>query len=290
MYPGIPKTAVITGAASGIGRYLSIALAREGWKIGIVDIDMNGANETLQIVDEAGSEGDCFHANVRKLEEVMAAADYFFERWGKVGMLINNAGIGGGGYVGEIPMEDWHAVVETDYWGVVYGCHAFIPRMKEQGGGHIVNISSTAGIIPVMGFAPYNTAKAAVVSLSETLVVELAPFNIGVTVVCPSVISTNILENSFKVVDVTETETMQWGLELIETAMKKTRVNGEEFAGRVLRDVQRNRLYCLPKFFSRLIWFNIRLSPSLNYRMWAFVSRHGLAQRAIMAAARRGLA
>ena len=132
---GFSNTAVITGASSGIGRALSVALSKEGWRIGIVDVDQDGAERTRELVEKVGGKGEVFRCNVRKVEEVMAAADHFFDSWGEVGMLVNNAGIGGGGYVGEIPLKDWEAVVETDLWGVIYGCHAFIPRMKAQGGG-----------------------------------------------------------------------------------------------------------------------------------------------------------
>jgi NAD(P)-dependent dehydrogenase (short-subunit alcohol dehydrogenase family) len=284
-----PKTAVITGASSGIGRALSLALAREGWKVGIVDIDMEQAEETRRMVREAGGEGEVFQANVRVLQEVMAAADHFFDLWGEVGMLVNNAGIGGGGFVGDVDMKDWAAVVETDYWGVVYGCHAFVPRLKKQGRGQIVNTSSTAGIIPVMGFASYNTAKAAVVSLSETLRLEMAPYNVGVTVVCPPVVKTNILENSLKVVELPGGEEMRWGMEMIETAMRREDLPLEEFARRVLRDIEKNKLYSVPKLASRLVWLGIRLSPSLNFAVWAFLSKHGLMQRFMSAAVRWGL-
>jgi NAD(P)-dependent dehydrogenase (short-subunit alcohol dehydrogenase family) len=283
------KTAVITGAGSGIGRALSIALAKEAWKIGILDIDLAGAEETQAMVEAAGGEGLVFQADVGELEEMEAAARYYFEEWGEVGMLVNNAGIGAGGYFGEINLKDWEAVVKTDYWGVIYGCQAFIPRMKSQAGGHIVNISSIAGLMPVMGFSPYNTCKAAVVSLSETLVVELASSNIGVTVVCPSVLHTNILEHSLEIIDIEGMEGAEQAMYMIETAMLRTGLTTGEFARRVLRDVGKGRLYSLPKLSTRLLWFGIRTWPSLHYRIWASLSKHGQAQRVMMAIARWGL-
>jgi NAD(P)-dependent dehydrogenase (short-subunit alcohol dehydrogenase family) len=289
MKVSFPKTTVITGASSGIGRALSLALAREGWKVGIVDIDIAQAEETRRMVEAAGGEGEVFRADVRILQEVEAAADHFFDLWGEVGMLVNNAGIGGGGFVGNVPIKDWTAVIETDYWGVVYGCHAFVPRLKEQGRGQIVNTSSIAGIIPVMGFAPYNTAKAAVVSLSETLRVELAPYNIGVTVVCPPVVCTNILDNSMKVLELPETEETGWGIELIEAAMQRNTLPIDEFTRRVLRDVEKNRLFSVPKLSSRLVWFGIRLSPSLNFGIWAFLSKRGWMRKVMFTAVRWGL-
>lgn len=160
------ETVAITGVASGLGRAFALAWAGKGWKVGILDIDMEGAEKTREMVVEAGGSGEILRCDVRDPMEVEAAADHLFSRWGAVGILVNNAGVGGGGAVGDIPLKDWETVMGIDLWGVVHGCHSFIPRMKKQGGGHIVNVSSLAGLISAPGFAPYNMSKAAVVSLS----------------------------------------------------------------------------------------------------------------------------
>jgi NAD(P)-dependent dehydrogenase (short-subunit alcohol dehydrogenase family) len=169
------RSAVITGAASGIGRELSLVYARRGWRIGLVDINMDEAAKTLEIVEEAGGSGETFKCNVREFDQVQAMADHFLDGWGKVGLLVNNAGVAAAGPVGDMPLQEWRRVMETNFWGVVYGCHTFVPRMKEQGAGHILNIGSIAGIAPIPEMPSYNTAKAGVISLSETLRIELAP-------------------------------------------------------------------------------------------------------------------
>jgi len=289
-YPQYSRTAVVTGAASGIGRAIALSLARRGFDVGIMDIDMEGAQETLEMARLAGGGGEVVRCNVRDATDVRRAADHFFGLWGRVGMLVNNAGIGGGGFVGEITEADWLAVVETDYLGVVHCCQAFVPRMREAGTGHVVNIASTAGIIPVMGFAPYNTSKAAVISLSETMAIELAPHGISVTVVCPSFVRTNIVENSLKVVQMPDSENTRWGMNLIETAMARSSLTCEQFVCDMMRDVDRRRLYSVPKRFARFTWFLKRLAPSLYFGAWTFLSRHGLARGFIDGAVNRGLA
>ena len=190
MKANYPKNVVITGAASGLGRALALAWAREGWKIGIADIDTDGAAQTLTMVEQAGGTGEIFRCNVRNLEEIEAMADHFFASWGSVGVIVNNAGVADVGCVGDIHIENWERMLDTSLWGVIYGCHAFIPRMKEQGGGYIVNTSSAAGLICLPHMAPYNVAKAGVISLSETLKCELSSSGIGVTVICPTFFNT----------------------------------------------------------------------------------------------------
>ena len=290
MKRGIAETAVITGAGSGIGRAIAVAVARRGWKVGVLDIDMEGAAGTVELAVAAGGSGEAFRCDVTRLEDLEEAAEHFFGRWGKVGLLVNNAGIGGGGYVGETTIADWERVIAVNFWGVLYGCHAFIPRMKAQGGGHIVNTASTAGLMPVMMFAPYDTSKAAVVGLSETLKVELAPFNIGVTVLCPSCVKTNIIENSLKQVRLDSYEEKEWGMGVIQAGLDNSALTAGEVAEMLVRGIEKDRLYVLTSKYSRLVWSMIRLSPNLYYRIWAWLSRTGRAKDAIMGAAKRGQA
>ena len=286
----IPKTAVITGAGSGIGRAVAVALGQRGWKVGVLDIDADGALRTVELVEAAGGSAESFRCDVANLADVEAAAEHFFSAWAGVGMLVNNAGIGGGGYVGETSIADWERVVAVNLWGVLHGCHAFIPRMKAQGRGYIVNTASTAGLMPQMMFAPYDTTKAAVVGLSETLKVELAPFNIGVTVLCPSCVKTNIVENSLKQVALDSYEERDWGMGVIQAGLDNSSITPEDVAEMLIRGIENDRLYVLTSGYSKLVWSLIRLSPQLYYRLWAWLSRTGRAKDAIMGAAKRGQA
>jgi NAD(P)-dependent dehydrogenase (short-subunit alcohol dehydrogenase family) len=282
-----PKTVVITGAASGLGRAFALAWAAKGWKVGILDIDMEGAEETRSIVAKAGGSGEVFQCDVSSLQEVEAAAEHFYDLWGELGVLVNNAGVGGGGAVGEIPIEHWDKVIGIDLWGVVYGCHAFIPRMKAQGQGHIVNVASGAGLLSAPKFAPYNMSKAAVVALTQTLKSELAPSGIGVTVVCPPVVKTAIIDNTLEMAGEIDYD-IEHEVKLLKTALDNSRITPEDIAERTLKAVERNRLYVVPGIPLRISWLNSRNVPSLFYGVMAFLTRRGLDKPVFMYAARKG--
>lgn len=272
---------VITGAGSGVGRAMALAWARRGCRVGVSDYKAESARETLELVEAAGGSGLTCCCDVRSEEDVEAMAAFFFERWGRVDILVNNAGVIDAGTVGDVLMEDWRRVMETCFWGAVHGCHAFIPGMKKQGSGHVVNIASIAGIISFPEAAPYNTSKAAVVSLSETLRSELAPFGIGVTVVCPSVFQTNLLDGM--------TVTDEWEDAFIHNAFANSRMGADGVAERVLKAVDSNRLFVFPQGAAKLGRAVARICPRYFYTLIAVVYRSRLRKPAFMWMAKRGL-
>jgi NAD(P)-dependent dehydrogenase (short-subunit alcohol dehydrogenase family) len=284
------KTAVVTGAGSGIGRAIALYLGRKGYRLGVADIDEPSARRTLEALEGLGCQGEAYACDVSDFEQVLAMADHFFEEWGEVGLLFNNAGIGGGGLVGDTSIEDWRRVIGINLMGVVNGCTAFIPRMKACGRGHIINTASTAGLCPVMGFGPYNTSKAGVVSLSETIAVELAPYGVGVTVLCPSMVPTNIMENSLRVISVEGYEAGEWGTALINDGLASSRITVEDVARMVFEGVQRDRLFVVTNLTSKLNWFNSRLMTATYFRLVSWLNRKGLAQPMLSYLARKGLA
>ncbi len=275
------KKAVITGAASGLGRSLATALAGEGWRIGIVDINDAGARETLEMVERAGGTGEIYHADVASPEAVKSMADHFFDGWGGVDLLVNNAGVASVGLVGDIPLEDWKWVHDINFWGMLYGCHEFIPRMKTQGGGHIVNVASSAGLLSSAEMAPYNTTKAAVVSLSETLRAEVSPHNIGITVACPMFFETNLLES------VRYTDDWEYGF--AERTFRYARMTSDEVARRIIAAVKKDKLYVVPQLSGKVLWLNKRLTPNTFHDLFRFLNRHGLLRPLLNTLARLGL-
>ncbi|MBU1671514.1 MAG: SDR family NAD(P)-dependent oxidoreductase [Actinobacteria bacterium] len=283
------ETAVVTGAASGIGRAIAVGLGKKGWRVGVADVDLDGANETVEMVRKAGGEAESFACDVTRPDDVSGMADHFFDSQGKVGLLVNNAGVGGGGDVGEVPIEDWKTVIDTNLWGVIYGCHAFIPRMKEQGGGHILNVASLAGIVPILGLGSYNVTKAGVVALSRTLRMELSPFNISVTALCPSSVKTNIVDNTLAKFVSRDVESLDYGVRTRRTAFEKTPLTVEQVAELALEGVEKDRLYVLTNFFTRLAWLEIRLMPTLYIRLWAWLNRKGLARPLVTKLAEKGI-
>ncbi len=281
MYRLDGKRVVITGAGSGLGRALSLALAARGCRIGAADIILERARETLELVRERGGSGEAYRLDVSKPEEVEAMAEHFFASWGGVDVLVNNAGVVAAGLVGDIPLEDWEWAFGVDFWGVLYGCHSFIPRMKRQGGGYIVNVASAAGLLTLPEMGPYNVTKAAVVALSETLRGELAPFKIGVTAVCPMFFNTRLLE-TMRCTDPFERE-------FAETTFRYARMSPEEVAEAVVRGVERKKLYVVPQLSGRIFWALKRARPGLYHGTLAFFNRDDVGRRMLRWMARRGL-
>ncbi len=275
------KTAVITGAAQGIGREICLALARDGWRLGIVDIDMEAAGGTKGLVEKAGGKGEVFCCDVADPDEVAACADHFFSAWGKVGLLVNNAGIMVAGCVGDVAVEDWRRIVDVNLMGAVYGCHAFIPRMKEQGGGHIVNMASMAGVTPLFEQAPYNTTKAALIGLSETLRTELSPHNVQVTAVCPLSINTHLLQTACVDSD--------FITEFYSNSFLRAKMSAADIARCVLRAVEKNKAYEMPQPFAKVLWMNKRLTPKQFMGMFYWLNRWGLGKPLVMWMGRHGL-
>lgn len=189
------KIAVITGAASGIGRALAAKAGEEGMGLVIADIDPQALQQLANQLSDTGVEVLCQVSDVSNYDSVQALADAAYKRFGRVDILFNNAGVLLSGFCWERSLQDWQRIMGVNFWGVLHGIKAFVPRMIEQSGdGHIVNTSSLAGLLasPLMG--PYTVGKQAVVALAETLHYELAMINssLKVSVVCPGPVATDI--------------------------------------------------------------------------------------------------
>ena len=275
------KTVVITGAGSGLGRAMALAWADRGFFVGVSDRDGRSAFETAELIGARGGSAGTFRCDVRHEEDLRAMAAHFYDRWERVDVLVNNAGIICTGRASEVSMEDWVRVMDTCFWGAVHGCRAFIPLMKEQGGGHIVNIASVAGVFSLPGAAPYNTAKAAVVSLSETLRSELAPHRIGVTVACPSILATNLLDSM--------TATDDWEREFLECAFTNQGMGADRVAARIIAAVDSNRLFAFPQGAARFARALTRLCPRVLYSLLATLYRSRWRKPVFMWLARHGL-
>ena len=186
------KAALVTGAGSGIGRATAVALAGAGARVLAVDVDETSlASLARQLGDRCVFRK---RVDVSKKDEMAALADEVHAAHGPLDVLVNNAGVGHSGGILDSSLPDWEWVIGVNLWGVVYGCHFFVPRMVERrAGGHVVNIASGFGLVAGGGVAPYCTTKFAVVGLSESMRAELAPHGIGVSAVCPGVIDTDIV-------------------------------------------------------------------------------------------------
>jgi NAD(P)-dependent dehydrogenase (short-subunit alcohol dehydrogenase family) len=188
------KVAVITGAASGIGLGIARLAVQKGMKVVIADIEGDALEEAAKELKELTKYVLAVTTDVSKAEQVDALAEKTLAHFGAVHLLVNNAGVGGGGCMWELDTDYWDWVLGVNLWGVIHGVRAFTRHMVEQKLGHIVNTASIAGLMSAPGMGPYNVSKHAVVSLSETLFGELrnAQANVGVSVLCPSYVDTKI--------------------------------------------------------------------------------------------------
>lgn len=195
------KVAFVTGAASGIGLGIATALAQAGVKVMLCDIEKGALDTALAGLRKTNADVDGVVADVSLKEALQAAADATMERFGKVHILVNNAGVGGGGPYGEWTDAGWSWTIGVNLMSVVWGIEIFGPLIEAHGeGGQIVSTASIAGLWAGTN-PPYNVTKYGVVALSEGLRVDLAPRGIGVSVLCPGFIRTKILESARNVPD-----------------------------------------------------------------------------------------
>ena len=190
------KTAFVTGGASGIGLGIATALAQAGVKVMLCDIEQAALDKALADLRATNADVSGVVADVSLKDELRKAAQATLDAYGDVHILVNNAGVGGGGSYGAWTDSSWDWTIGVNLMGVIWGVEIFGPLIERHGqGGHIVNTASIAGLISGSGNA-YNVTKYGVVSLSEGLRVELAPRGIGVSVLCPGFIRTRIVDSA----------------------------------------------------------------------------------------------
>lgn len=238
------RTAVVTGGASGIGRALALLFAREGANVVVADLDEAGMAETVAGVTRAGRRGLAVKTDVSRLADVQALADRAFADFGTVHVVCNNAGVALWGGLESVTHKDWEWAMGVNLWGVIHGVEAFVPRMVAgKQPGHVVNTASMAGLIASQGLGIYNTTKYAVVGLSETLQKDLRGYDIGVSVLCPMGVHTQIRQserNRPTALRNATTEGDGRAVELIGHYLPP-----EHVAERVLRAIYANRLYVI---------------------------------------------
>jgi NAD(P)-dependent dehydrogenase (short-subunit alcohol dehydrogenase family) len=196
---GPGRVAVVTGAASGIGRAMAETFAGEGSAVVVADLEGDAGEAVASGIRDAGGDAVAVAVDVSNPSAVDHLAATVIARYGHVDVLCNNAGVSTFNLMRDQTLDDWKWVVDVNFWGVVHGIRAFVPIMREQGTpGHVVNTASIGGLLSGTPFiGPYCATKAAVVSISETLVQELAVDGtpIGVSVLCPSSVDTNVMES-----------------------------------------------------------------------------------------------
>lgn len=251
------KRVFITGGGSGLGRGLAVEFAKMGWHICIGDINTKGAEETIELIHMQGGDGFSVECDVTKPEDYERAAEEIKKNLQGVDIVINNAGVAAAGFMEDIPIEKWDWIIDINLKGVIYGCKTFIPILHRQGGGHIVNVASNAGIACLPEMSSYNVTKAGVIALSETLRIELFKKNIGVTVVAPTFFKTNLMDNF------TSPDSRQ--KKLATAFFDKSSVKTEDVARHTIKSIKKNKLYVITQKDGKIAWYSKRFSPQIYF-------------------------
>ncbi|MDC5409056.1 SDR family NAD(P)-dependent oxidoreductase [Acinetobacter baumannii] len=248
--------AVVTGAGRGIGRSFAVELAKRGGSVVCADINLEAAEETVKLIEQLGQKAFAVQCDVGQAEQVQALADQAEQLLDHpVTLIINNAGVGLGGKFDEMSLEDWKWCMHVNLWGVIHGCHAFVPKFKKLGYGAIINVASAASYTAAPEMSVYNVTKAGVLALSETLSAELRKFNIKVNVLCPTLVPTNIIKNGripgrySKLAD--------------HALMNYAMTTSDAVATLTLNRLDRGQLYTTPQIDAKLFWLMKRTSPTL---------------------------
>ncbi|MEH3142361.1 MAG: SDR family NAD(P)-dependent oxidoreductase [Mycobacterium kyogaense] len=255
------KVAFITGGASGIGAALSEALAAEGAHVWIADRQVEVAENLARRLRGAGATAHAVALDVRDPAAFEAAVEATVRTSGRLDFLFNNAGIGIGGEVDALTLDDWTDIIDVNLRGVVHGVRAAYPRMIAQGSGHIVNTASMAGLITTSAQAGYSATKHAVVALSKTLRVEAAAHGVHVSVLCPGVVRTPILTGG----EYGRNRTVSRE-NLIKLGEALRPIEPEQFASQALRGVRRNQAIIVVPRWWKALWYLERLSPTLSMK------------------------
>ena len=255
--PDWKNSIAITGAGSGFGAALAHLYASRGWNVAVTDIDDQRANKTLSEIEASGGDSFSMRLDITKADQWQQLQDLVLQRWGGLGVLVNNAGVAAAGNVEETSMEDWAWVLEIDLMGVVRGCHQFAAMMKRQKAGHIVNVSSFAGLAGLPFISAYGVAKAGVVALSEALRAEMHPYGVGVTVACPSFVKTGLLDSFRSTQPDTKTKVTRW--------METSGINAEHIAEEIATAVSKNKFLLLTHAETRSAWRFKRWFPERYY-------------------------
>lgn len=264
----MPRTAIITGAASGIGAGLARALAEKGVTLVLADIDATGAASLAEELSRQGNaQVSAVTLDVSDGEAVRDLVDVTVARHGRLDMMFNNAGIGVGGDSLELTMAHWDRCIDVNLRGVVHGVNAALPHMVAQGEGYIVNTASLAGLIPTAFMAPYAATKHAVVGLTLSLRAEFEGRGIHFIALCPGFTDTPILDKGMP--DDLPAVTGDGSVRERAEALPGGVHDLDTLVAEIVRSVERNEPLLVTPAASRAAWRTFRTSPALVLRLLA---------------------
>lgn len=248
------KVAVITGAGSGIGLAIANRAAREGMRLVLADIEQSALDKAAQEMNVYGVEYVTVATDVSRADDMKRLEQRTLDRYGTVHLVINNAGVGGGGCIWELEQDYWEWVLGVNLWGVIHGVRRFTPHLVAQNEGHIVNTASIAGLMSAPDTGPYTVSKHAVVALSEVLAGDLrraGADGVGVSVLCPSFVDTRIYaaERNRPLPEAVRADPRwqeeQRAIEEMAATLFSAAMSADKVADMVMEAVRENRFYVL---------------------------------------------
>ncbi|TCO24686.1 short-subunit dehydrogenase [Kribbella steppae] len=239
---------LVTGGASGLGAALVAQFVAEGHQVLSTDVSVDGPDDGASYLK----------LDVRSPEDWAKAVEWCEQNWGGLDILINNAGVATGGRIDVESLEEWDRVVDINLMGVVRGCRAFTPVFKRQRSGHLVNTASAAGLVHPPMMSSYNTVKAGVVALSETLSHELHPYDVTVSVLCPSFFRTNLGDS----IQGDDTQMGATARQLIEKSPR----SAEDVAAGVIAGIKKKQFLIIPDRPALMAWRTKRFARPLYDR------------------------
>jgi NAD(P)-dependent dehydrogenase (short-subunit alcohol dehydrogenase family) len=261
------KVVIVTGGASGIGRSICVYLAQKDAKVIVADRNPEGAQETVNIINNKGGFGKAIDLDVSNPQDIENLFVTTLKEHGRIDYLFNNAGVSIDGEFQDLTLEHCKHVLDVNLWGVVYGCHYVYPVMQKQGFGHIINTASLAGLIPGGLTSCYSASKHAVVGLSLTLRSEAKQYGIKVSAFCPGMIRTPILDSAPKVTEYMNSEKNK------ERTLKMKLPNPDDVIKKVIRGVIRNKGIIVVPVKHKMYWWIHRLFPEFIPNMFHRIIR-----------------
>jgi short-subunit dehydrogenase len=258
------RIALVTGAASGLGRGIALALARAGCDLVLVDINEAGLRETASLAEGAGRKCLVKKVDVSARTQMEKLAEEVLSEWGRVDVLVNNAGVGVGGELVNIPLDDIEWITGINLMGEVYGTRLFLPQMIERGEGHVVNIGSLSSLVVLPFHIAYTTTKFGLAGFSEALWVECHRRGVGVTLVCPGAVSTNIGAGTRAYAS---NERQRETTERYERMLQERGMDPEEAGRKVLQAIAGDRFLLLLGREAYLLYYLRRCFPGFMRRV-----------------------
>ena len=251
------KRILITGAASGLGLAMAKKYASEGWAVCIADIqEQDGRQVATQLSEQFGN--DCFFhfLDIKNEDQWLVLINTISERWSGLDALVNNAGVASGGAIDSLSLKDFQWTIDINLMGAVKGCYFCVPLLKESK-GTLINVASMAGLVHMSNMSAYSASKAGVVALSETLLSELYPFEINVSVVCPASFPSNLLS--------TIRSSSDTGASTAKKMMDRSPVSAGDIAAMVYEQSAKGKHIIIPTFRETMLWRIKRYMPAFYF-------------------------